>query len=270
MRTPGPTLPLSLTRATDQTAWRIPQPPPEPAPMARDADPVFEVATIKPNESGQPGVRIQTFQRFRTANTSLKALIKFAYGLHDEQIEGGPGWMDSDRYDILAQPEGEGEPSAEQWRAMIRKLLEDRFALAYHTEKRELSVFTIVVDESGLKMAETERRGSAMFQGNFGVWPANGIDMPTIAQSLQDVVLDRPVLDRTGLAGRYSFTLNWTPDGFQFPNAPQPPPAQVLQSLGDRPDLFTAMRQQLGLKLESTKALVDVMVIDAAEKPSAN
>jgi Protein of unknown function (DUF3738). len=132
--------PLDLVRSTRETAWEIPAPPPPPKLMAADADPSFDVATIKPNDSGASQMQSLKVRgrNFATRNSSLVDLICFAYNVQSKQIVGAPGWMDSDRYDIEAVPVQEGLPNPQQLRTMIKKLLADRFKLTFHHEKREL------------------------------------------------------------------------------------------------------------------------------------
>ena len=266
-------LPLNLKRVTAETAWAIPEPPPPPKAMAADANPVFEVATIKPSRPDTPGIGIRVNGRqFSTLNTTLSDLIKFAYGIHAKQIVGGPLWLESEKYDLLATPEGEGQPNDKQLRTMLQKLIADRFQLTFHRDKKELSVYAIVVEKTGPKLTKNESNPNGLpglglrGLGNLVVRNAN---MADFAGLLQSVILDRPVLDQTGLAGRFDFTLLWTPDEFQFSGLGArgaPPQADGAAA----PDLFTAFREQLGLKLDSTKAPTEVLVIDRVEKPSPN
>jgi len=273
--TQGPKpLPLNLQRATGQTAWTIPEPPARPKPMAADAPLVFAVATIKPSKPGRPGkaLTMRGPRQFATFNYSLNDLISFAYGVHVRQITGGPGWLDSDLYDILAEPEAEGSPNRKQLEVMLQKLLADRFQLVFHRDKKELSVYALVVGKNGPKLTKSTGDPNGlpglMFRA-LGVLPANNANMADFAGVMQSAVLDRPVVDQTGLSGRFDFTLKWTPDEFQFAGlGPRvPPPADNPDA---PPDLYTAIQQQLGLKLESTKAQVEVLVIDHLEKPSEN
>ena len=272
--TQGPRpLPLDLTRTTPETAWTIPEPPAPPKPMASDANPSFEVATIKPSNPDRPGRAFMVRGRqFSTLNTTLSNLITFAYGLHARQITGGPGWVGDEKYDLLAKPDGEGQPNADQWKAMVQKLLADRFKLSFHREKKELPVYAIVVGKNGPKLTKSEGNPnglpSLLFRG-LGVLPARNATMADFAGVMQGAVLDRPVVDQTGLQGRFDFMLQWTPDEFQFGplGVKVPPPSNNADA---PPDLYTAIQQQLGLKIESTKAPVDVMVIDHVEKPSEN
>jgi uncharacterized protein (TIGR03435 family) len=262
--------PLVLDRATNDTAWAIPAPP---TPMAADADPVFEVATIKPSNPDAPGKAFRVNGRqFSTLNTTLSDMITFAYSLHAKQIASGPDWLDKEKYDITAKPDGEGQPNDKQWKMMLQKLLANRFQLTFHREKKELPVYAIVVAKSGSKLTKSEGDPNGLpglFFRGLGDLPARNANMADFAGLLQAAVLDRPVVDQTGLSGRYDFTLKWTPDESQFTGmgAHVPTPTDNPDA---PPDLFTAIQEQLGLRLESTKAPVDVLVIDRIEKPSAN
>jgi uncharacterized protein (TIGR03435 family) len=265
-------MPLNLKRATNETAWTIPEPPAPPKPMAANANPVFEVATIKPSKPDMPGKAFRVRGReFSTMNTSLSDMISFAYGLHARQITGGPAWIDTAKYDLTAKPDGEGEPNGTQWKTMLQKLLADRFQLSFHHDKKELSVYALVVGKTGSKLTKSDGDPNglpSLFFRGLGVLPARNASMADFAGTMQGAVLDRPVVDQTGLPGRYDFMLTWTPDETQFGalGVKVPPPADNATA----PDLFTAIQQQLGLKLEATKAPVDVLVVDRVEKPSEN
>ncbi|MDR3717531.1 MAG: TIGR03435 family protein [Bryobacteraceae bacterium] len=265
-------LALNLKRATAETAWAIPEPPPPPKPMAADAVAEFEVATIKPSKPDQQGKGFLVRGRqFSTMNTSLSDLITFAYGIHAKQILSGPGWLETEKYDLAAKPNGEGQPNDKQWKVMIQKLLAERFKLAFHRDKKELGVYAIVVAKTGPKMTKSQGDPNGLpglFFRGLGVLPAMNATMADFAGVMQSAVLDRPVVDHTGLTGRWDFTLTWTPDEFQFGGLgiKVPPPSKDATA----PDLFTAFQEQLGLKLESTKAPAEVLVIDHVEKPSEN
>lgn len=270
--TQGNPLPLILKRATPETEWTIPEPPPRPKPMPADAKPVFEVATIKPSKAGAPGKGFRMNGRqFTTLNTSLNDLMTFAFGIHVRQIVGGPAWFESEKYDLLATPDVEGQPNHDQIRGMMQKLLADRFQLKFHRDKKELSVYTILVAKGGPKLTKSESDSQlpGLFFRGLGNLPARNATMGEFAGLLQSAVLDKPVVDQTGLTGRFDFTLKWTPDEFQFSGLGIKPPAPT-DSADAPPDLFTAIQQQLGLKLESTKAPAEVFVIDHVEKPSEN
>jgi uncharacterized protein (TIGR03435 family) len=268
-------MPLSLTlkRATPETAWTIPEPPPPPKPMAADANPSFEVATIKPSKPDTPGklFRIQP-GHFSTINTTLSDLIGFCYGLQPKQVVGAPAWLETQKFDLDGKPDGTGQPSVDQWKKMLEKLLADRFQLKFHHEKKELSVYALVVAKNGPKLTKSEAEANAtpslLFRG-LGTLPVRNATMADFAGVMQSAVLDRPVVDQTGLSGRFDFVLTWTPDETQFAGlgVRVPPPSDKADA---PPDLFTAIQQQAGLKFEPTKAPVDVMVIDRVEKPSEN
>jgi uncharacterized protein (TIGR03435 family) len=272
--TQGPNpLPLTLMRATKETAWEIPAPPPPPKPMAADADPSFEVATIKPHNPDQPGKGFRINGRtFSTINTSLDDLVEFAYDVHAKQIVGAPDWIDKDAYDITGVPDGDGQPNNKQWKTMLQKLLAERFKLAFHHDKRDLSVFALTVGKDGpinLTKNESVSDGHSLFFGPTpgGIMlPARNTTMADFAGVMQAAVLDRPVVDQTGLTGKFDFTLKWEPDDSQFGG--HVPPASASSDL--QPNLFTAIQQQIGLKLDAVKTPVDVLVIDHVDKPSAN
>ena len=256
-------LPLNLARATLETEWTIPQPPPRLPPMATDANPRFEVSTIKPSRSDERGPRFHfEGRRFSVVHISLSQLVQFSYGLQRREIVGAPDWFSSESFDISAEPDGEGEPSIKQWQSMVNKLMSDRFHLKFHYEKRELAVYALTVAKNGskLKRSQSDPSGPAGLgfgPGNFG---ATNATMADIAEAMQQGAVDRPVVDQTGLTGRFDLRLTWTPDG--------PPPA--TENLNAPPDLFTAIQEELGLKLISTKAPVDVLVVDHVGQPSPN
>jgi uncharacterized protein (TIGR03435 family) len=272
--TQGPNpLALNLERATPSTEWTIPPPTPKLPPMAANADPKFEVATIKPSKPDTPGRAFMIRgRRFKTINTTLNALISFAYGVHSKQVIGAPAWADTDKFDLDAEPDGEGAPSDKQWKGMLQKLLVERFKLTFHHDKRELAVYVLSVAKTGQKMTKSEGDPDGLpglwFQqlGDLNVRNANMTDFSGLMQS---AVLDRPVLDQTGITGRWDFTLKWTPDDSQFSGmgARVPPPTDAANA---PPNLYTAIQEQVGLKLDATKAPADVMVIDHVEKPSDN
>jgi uncharacterized protein (TIGR03435 family) len=268
-------LPLVLARATKETAWEIPAPPPPPKLMPADADPSFEVATIKPNDTGATQMQQLTLngRNFQTRASSLRDLITFAYEVQAEQIVGGPDWMSKDRYDIAAVPDVEGAPNPQQVRTMIQKLLVDRFKLKFHKDTRELSAFVITVGKGGEKLPPTQLNGPLP---GIGMRPATGgltlmVRNGTIHDFtgfLQTLVLDRPVVDRTDLKGKYDFSVTFLPDETQF-NGHSPIP-KLADGVEPAPALTDAMLSQLGLKLSTEKTSVEVISIDHVEKPSPN
>jgi len=276
--TQGAPLPLNLTRATPETAWTIPDAPPPPVRMAANANPAFEVATIKPSEPGRQGKGFTVRgPDVLTINTSLSDLITMAYNLHARQVIGLPAWAESDKYDITGRPESPGQPSVDQLKIMIQKLVVDRFQLKFHQEKKELSVYAITPIKAGVKITKSQADPNSLPGLGFGRAPSGmsfnvrNATLGEVASVLQGSLLDKPVVDQTGLTDRYDFILKFTPDASQMAGFGPPPPGTAATDNADAPpDLFTAFQQQLGLKLESTKAAADVMVIDKVEKPSAN
>lgn len=269
----GGSLPLTLARATAETAWAVPAGAARPVPMAATATPSFEVATIKPSRPDTPGKLITVRGRMIvTVNTTVSDLATFAYGLHPKQLAGGPSWLESDKFDLNGEPDTPGVPNTNQLRGMLQKLLTDRFKFAFHHDKRELSVYALTVLKSGHKLTKNDTNPNGLpglfFRGP-GVFPVTNATMADFAGTMQAVVLDRPVVDQTGLAGRYDFTLTWTPDETQFGGrgGGLAPPADPSTA---PPGLFTAIQEQLGLKFESTKEPVDVLVVDHVEKPTEN
>jgi uncharacterized protein (TIGR03435 family) len=263
--------PLTLQRTAAENTWEIPSLPARPRRMAT-ANPVFEVATVKPVRPGASGKGIAIGNRqISIHNHSLADLIVFSWGIHPEQLSGGDAWVGTERFDIEGKPEGDGEPDDRQLKSMIRALLADRFQLAVRNETKALSVYSIRVYGRAprLTASTADRPGLPVlgFRGRGSLYAIDATIMD-LAQMMQQNVVDRPVVDNTGLTGRYNFDLDWTPDEFQFPQTEVRPPA--TNSTDDRPGLFTAIQRQLGLKLEPAKTRVPILVIDHAEHPSEN
>jgi len=266
-------LPLVLERTTPATAWAIPEPPPRLPPMPADANPSFEVATIKPSRPDEPGKAfLVRGAQFTTVNTTLDDLIQFAYDVQAKQVVGGLPWMESEKFDIEAKPDIPGSPSREQLRSMVQKLLADRFQLKFHKETKELSAYVLTVGKNGSKM--TKNTGDpnglpGLFFRQLGFLTVRNATMADFAHLMQSAVLDRPVVDQTGLDGKWDFVLKWTPDESQFGGMgiKVPPPSDAADA---PPPLFTAIQEQIGLKLEAGKAPVEVLVLDHVAEPSAN
>jgi uncharacterized protein (TIGR03435 family) len=269
----GKTYPLNLVRAVGEAAWPIPEPPAPLPPMAANANPVFEVVTIKPSDPERPGrAFLVQGRQFSTINTTLSNLICYAYGLHPRQLIGLPDWAEKDKYDLTALPDGVGQPSLNQWKIMFQKMLADRFKLSFHHDNKELSVYAITVGKNGPKLTKSDGDPNGLpglFFRGLGVLPAQNATIADFAGVMQSAVLDKPVVDQTGITGRYDFMLTWTPDESQFGGmgVRVSPPADNATA---PPDLYTAIQEQLGLKITATKAPVDVLVIDHVEKPSPN
>lgn len=268
---------LLLARATPDTAWALPQEPPRMKPMAADANPGIEVATIKPSKPGammMKGIRVGG-NRLTMSNMTLQDLIMFAYNLEPKQIVNAPSWYSSDTYDIEIQPDQPGAPSKEQWNSILQKLLADRFQLKKHTEQRELPAYILTVAKGGPKMTKSDvqaldgRGGPEGAMMRPGAFNAQAMSMADFANALRRI-FDRPVVDQTGLTGLWDFSLKWTPDETQFAGMMKGPMPPSDDSADAPPPLFTALQEQLGLKLDSGKAQVPVLVFDSVEKPSAN
>src|SRR5580658_687085 len=219
--TQGAPLPLNLERATPATAWAIPEPPPPPVRMAANANPAFEVATIKPSDPARPG-QIVTLRGVEviTTNTTLHDLINLAYWLHPKQLTGGPAWTESDKYDLTGKPDAPGQPNVDQMKMMIQKLLADRFQLKFHFEKRDLPAYVVRIAKTGSKLTKSQADPKDIAGWNFGRTPS-GMTMTFRNSPLSQFTpvlqnsMDRPVVDQSGLTERYDFTLTFTPDAAQ-------------------------------------------------------
>jgi uncharacterized protein (TIGR03435 family) len=235
----------------------------------------FEVATVKPAIIDERGsyIKMQSARRFFVKNYTLKALVAAAYNLTARAISGGPAWVGSDRFDILAETPGEVQPNLDEQMSMLRKLLTDRFKLTFHREPKEFSIYALTVAKNGPKLKESTAPPDKLPELINVVFP-DRISLParnaTIAQftsMLQRGVLDRPVVDKTGLSGKYDFDLEWADDESQFGGRLR---KRASADDSDKPDLFAAIQQQLGLRLEATKGQIEALVIDQVERPSEN
>ena len=232
-------------------------------PMAADAHPSFDVASIKladPNDGGS-GFQTQG-RRVYVENETMNNIISYAYGVHAKQIVGAPSWFESVRYDIRGLPDVDGIPNTAQYREMLVKLLADRFQLKFHREKRELSCYAITVAKGGPKIEASKSNGLPDQTGrnsrSQASWRITNNTMEDFAKFLQMGALDRPVVDQTGLKGKYDFQLTWTKD------------LAPATDENAAPGFFTAIQEQAGLKVEPSKAEVDVLAIDHVVQPSAD
>lgn len=239
--------------------------------------PAFEVASIKPDPGGTFSAGKPPGGRFWARGTSTKFLITLAYEVKDFQILGGPSWISRELYSIDAKP-GDNPKGPilspgpltkqlredEEWRSRIQSLLAERFQLKIHRETREQIIYSLVVGKNGPKFAESKFNEASFRNGavpGLTMRPYEVIGNSVTIHLLADELsrrLSRNVIDRTGLNGEYDFNLHWVPDDAD--------PNSVPEGLS----IFTAVQEQLGLKLESNKAPVDAIVIDHIEKPSAN
>ena len=233
------------------------------SPMGKDAKPAFEVAAIKLTAPGEQG------QGFQTRGThvllkreSVGSMLMFAYGVHRRQIVDAPAWLFDDDYDVDGVPDQEGEPSLKQMQGMVARLLTDRFGVKFHEEKRDLSYYALRIVAGGPKLVLSARQdGQGDDSGSYG----GGVVVKKFTNdSMTDFTLvmqyfaDRPVVNETALEGKYDFELKWAPDDLK-----------ATENSG-APGLFTAVKEQLGLRLDAAKGPVRVLVVDNVQRPSAN
>jgi uncharacterized protein (TIGR03435 family) len=236
----------------------------------------FDVASVKPGNPADQGGGIRPLpggQTYMAQNVPVKLMIELMFHLNDRQVSGGPSWITTDLYDVDAK--ADAPHSLDDLHVMFQNLLIDRFKLQFHKETRELPAYELVVDKSGSKL--TENLSPEKFD-----WPIQPTGRGKIQATRCSMAyfswfisqrLDRPVLDETGLTQHYDFKLEWTPEpppdlGGQGGAGANLAPRELPPASG--PDIFTALREQLGLRLESHKGPVEVMVIDHIEKPSEN
>lgn len=247
---------------------------PPPKMMAAAARPQFEVAAIKPSQSRDlsGSLNVNPSGLVNVTYFPVMVLIQFSYNVTRHEISGGPSWLQTERFDIVGKPDMEGAPNTSQLRLMLQKLLADRFQLTVHHENKELSVYALMVAKDGPKLTEdtANPNGLPKFLGRGGP-QGRSIQNATMADFATDLQgrTGRPVVDQTGLGSkRYDFVLKWTPDAPAMNTAAGVAPAAADPEAP--PDIFAAIQEQLGLKLVSIKAQVDVIVIDHVEKPSEN
>ena len=258
--------------------------------------PKYDVASIKPNKMGDNRVRfMMTPDGISLMGAPMRMLLPQSFGVEEDRIVGEPDWVKSRRYDIEAKVEPENAPKlkdlkADQRNAMMLQLLVDRFNLKYHHEQREMTMYTMVVAKSGLKMKPTKpdqdgpepdtppsgdgprpKMGRHMVMMNPGHVESTGTSTEQLAHLLSRQ-LSRTVVDRTGLTGEYDFTLDYTPDNIPTPAHGEADSGSKSEMPADQggPSIFTAVEEQLGLKLEATKGMVDVIVIDHIDPPTEN
>jgi uncharacterized protein (TIGR03435 family) len=245
------------------------------APAATPNAPKFEVASIKPSQPGGRGGAIRPSaggDRYDATNVSLRLMLTVAYRVKNEQLVGGPDWMNTEFYDMRAKAE---KPSSiEDLHLMLQDLLAERFKLQFHKDTKEMPVYALSVDKGGPKMEPHESQSAGepwidQQQPQFlhMKWHAKFVPMDYFAWRLGQV-LDRPVLDLTKLKGGYDFDLAYTRE--PPPNLPEGALLNGEPVDTSGPSIFEALQKQLGLKLERQKGPVDVMVIDHVEKAVEN
>jgi uncharacterized protein (TIGR03435 family) len=241
----------------------------------------FDVASVKPYKihDGNFMMRATPGGRFSAVGVTLKMLMMWAYDIRAFQLEGAPGWTGTELWEIQAKADGvEGRLPIAEERAALRSLLEDRFQLRVHRETRKLPVYVLtVVGNSGAKLAPSTGQQFHAIPSR-GVITAERANMTRLATWLS-LVLWRPVIDRTGLTADYSFKLEWTPVRSEYgpealglppgeypPGPEQVPPDAVFKG----PEIFTALSEQLGLRLAKQRGPVEMLVLDVASRPSEN
>jgi len=265
-------VPLIFVRATTDTAWAIPEPPPPQPKMDPNANPSFDVATIKPQAPDEKGFAFLINRgNFIGRGLTLEKMMTISLNLNAAQIIGLPDWATQDKYNIDAKPDTPGQPSPKQFMNAVAKLAGERFGLKYHMEKRTMTAYSLTEAKSGIKMKLST--GGGDFPG-FGLPPGrlfiNNSTMKELAGFLQSDLFDHPVVDQTNLGtARYSGTLKYQMDDNQLLKMGLKAPP--TQDNGDTPPpLITALSQEFGLKIESGKIPVDVIVVDSVTKPTPN
>ncbi len=227
----------------------------------------FEVASVKPNNSGERGAHMSSDGgRMRITNLTMKGLITTAYGVREYQVEG-PDWLDNDRFDVVAKFSEELPKDPEKYNAMLQsmmqKLLAERFKLTVHRDKKTREVYGLVVSKGGIKFKESEGTDSHTSRATGIHYEGAAIEIARLSDFLGRR-LDLPVVDMTGLKGYYDIKMDWVPDpkrpAGEKENAPLLPESQAGPTLRD------AVTEQLGLKLEPRKAPIEVLIVDHVER----
>ena len=231
----------------------------------------FEVASIRPNAADDNRFMFRGGPGLTAAGVTLKFLVVHAYDVLAYQISGGPGWMSTDRWDIRAKAGNiKIRLQSEQFLTMLRALLADRFQLKVHSETKEMSVYALVVAKNGPKL--TPRSGPSQdTRVGWGSLSLQKGGTAALAYWLSRQ-LGRTVIDKTELKGEYNFKLEWQPEPGGGVEAlglpPNPQPSQPADT--NRPSIFTAVQEQLGLRLDARKRPVEIIIVDHAERPSEN
>jgi len=242
-------------------------------PAARPPFDQFEVATVKPVDADAKAGRFFKMDgphRWVATNFTLKNLIALAYDLNPRTISGGPGWIETQAFNIEAVTPGDVAPVRLEQMRMLRALLVERFGLKFHRVDKEFAIYALSVAKGGPKLTPAAKPDDlpqlfgVVYPGKIEV-PAKSVTMDDFVAMLQRATLDRPTVNQTGLTGKYDFTLDWAPDETQYGGAIAPAPDDA-----PIPPLFTAVQEQLGLKLAATRGMVSAMVVDGAMRPQAD
>jgi uncharacterized protein (TIGR03435 family) len=238
----------------------------KPQMMAQDADPDWEVATIKQEDPNSMETGFWPHEReLEIKGKTAEQLLLYGNVLHESQVLNAPDWMRTERWHVEGVAGVPGQPNRKQMESLVRKLLAERFGLVVHHEQREMRVFALLVAKGGPKMTPSaDDPNGPMHEndnetGGLATMRVKNLSTGELAGMLMRLFLDRPVVDQTGLTRRYDFQLKWTQDETRAPTDGSAPPG-----------LFTAIQEQIGLKLEPTKAMADVLVVDKVERPGAN
>jgi uncharacterized protein (TIGR03435 family) len=251
-----------------------------PAVSAPESAPVFDVAAIHQNvddRSGHNHIYSSPFDgNFRAANVSAKMLIRWAFEMPETRILGGPTWFTTTMFDIDAKADAalsakmqglSSDAGRHEKERMVRGLMAERFKLATHIETRELPIYALVVGKGGPKLGAIQTGGTTVNSGRAHMEVQGSNSVGLLAEELAKIV-GRVVVDKTGIEGRYDLKLSWTPDDGAAPVLNGSGSSSAAADSG--PSIFTAIEEQLGLKLEPQKGPVEVLVIDHVEMPSEN
>jgi uncharacterized protein (TIGR03435 family) len=252
------TMPASLAQTS-------PQPPVQQSASAKALE--FDVVSIKPNKAGSTSEAYHSelpLNRFFVENMSVKGMISIAYHMRSDLISGGPGWIDSKRYDVEAKVDNLDLPNSprsnpKQHDSMVQRLLADRFKLVVHLETKESPVYELSVAKGSSKLQKSKPDEQESYGANFGDIDGESLSIATLANLISQQ-LNRTIVDKTGLTGRYDIKLKWASDLAPVDDS----------ALNTAPGLSTALQEQLGLKLTSTKGPVQTLVIDRVALPSGD
>lgn len=239
----------------------------------------FDVAAIRLSSLDADAgryMRMQNDHDFVARNYTVKDLVVAAYDLTPQLVSGGAKWFESERYEILAKAPGEVRPNQNEQMAMLRELLIDRFDLKFHRQNKTLPIYSLIVPKGGNKMTKSADSAEAPQPLVFAVSPqgaklsGRNANMAEFASVIQRVVLDRPVVNQTGLSERYDFELDFMPDESQFGGQFQVRYPEATSDATKKIGLLTALQEQMGLRLLATRGPVSTLVVDSVQRPSEN